>query len=166
MILKSDSTTDNSAQVSQPKKKRLVGLVGFIFGFVLIIVAIGSALSFHRTPTNQQEILLKSPTSTTVVFYSRTCPDCKKLEPYFRYVQAQDKFSGTSDRNIVYLSYANKHDRRLFKQYGVHYVPTIMIFKNGQPQLLSNDSKYQYSGTDHSAVKYLYQHSTLVGYQK
>lgn len=166
MIIKNDSANDNNTVVDPNKKKRFIGLVGFIFGLIMIIVAIVSALSFHRTSTSQQELLLKSSTPTTVVFYSRTCPDCKKLEPYFRYVQAQDKFSGASDRNIVYLSYANKHDRQLFKQYGVHYVPTIMIFKNGQPQPISNDGKYQYSGTDHSEVKYLYQHSTLVGYPK
>lgn len=118
-------------------------------GIIAVLIISGALFGFHffhsyrRTDTTAQAKLMSSSTPTVVVFYSKTCSDCK---------------------HVAYVEWQNSRDKRLFEQYNIKSVPTFMVFQNGQPQPLETVNGlpvYQYSGTDKQKIKQIFQRLTL-----
>lgn len=151
-------------------KRRLItwGVLGVIVVILLIIGGV-NLVSLHRTKTADQNKLLTSNQPTVVMFYSKTCPDCKKIRGVVKKAEFSQKFAtfassshGLQHQNM-FVEWQNKHDKQLFKQYKVNYVPTFMVFKNGQPQIfmINNRPYLNYSGTDPNAVRQIYTNLTV-----
>lgn len=132
-----------------------------LIGIGVLAFGIFSGLKINRTPTKTQQAYLQSDEPTIVMFYSKTCPDCMKVGPYTKYANLITQ----GNHHMVYVAVQNKRDKQLFAQQNIHYVPTFMVFKDGQPQVIQDNNVYQYSGTDTQKIKYLFKHLTLNGYQ-
>lgn len=123
---------------------------------------------YHRTPTSRQQALLTSNEPVVVMFYSKSCPDCRKIAATVnRSVisgQATNEIrslAGDSSKKhqVMFIEYQNKHDRILFDRYNVTKKPTLMVLRQGQPQLIENNNSsliYQYVSNDKRQVKAIY----------
>ena len=103
-----------------------------------------------------------------VVFYSKTCPDCKRIALTVNRSAISGRITGeirnlTGDSSkkhqVMFLEYQNKHDRELFTKYNVSKTPTFMVLKQGQSQVIKNANgilSYQYSGNNVKEIKNIY----------
>lgn len=147
---------------------------------IIAVLIIGSALfgfhffhSYRRTSTADQTKLMNSNEPAVVMFYSRTCKDCKHVAATVHKNDYQSKLAdnvvgiGNASNyrhTAVYIELQNSHDKQLFEQYHVTSTPTFMIFKNGQPQPIQTVNGlpvYQYSGTNKAKIQQLYQKLSL-----
>lgn len=148
-------------------------------GIIAVLIISGVLFGFHffhsyrRTDTTAQAKLMSSSTPTVVVFYSKTCSDCKHVTATVHKADYESRLAdnviGLGDasskrHHVAYVEWQNGRDKRLFEQYSVKSVPTFMVFQNGQPQSLETVNSlpvYQYSGTDKQKIKQIFQRLTL-----
>jgi thioredoxin len=62
-----------------------------------------------------------------VDFYADWCGPCRMLKPSF------EKLSGTYDGKVVFLKVDVDKAGDIAGQFGVSSIPTVIMFKNGQP---------------------------------
>lgn len=147
---------------------------------IIAVLIIGSTLfgfqffhSYRRTSTADQTKLMNSNEPAVVMFYSKTCKDCKHVAATVHKNDYQSKLAdnvvgigNASDyrHTAVYVELQNSHDKQLFEQYHVTSTPTFMVFKNGQPQpiqMVNGLPVYQYSGTNKVKIQQLYKKLSL-----
>ena len=147
---------------------------------IIAVLIISSALfgfhffhSYRRTETTAQTKLMSNSTPIVVVFYSKTCSDCKRVAATVHKADYESRLAdnviGLGDaankqHHVAYIEWQNGRDKQLFEQYNVKSVPTFMVFQNGQPQALETVNGlpvYQYSGTDKQKIKQIFQRLTL-----
>ncbi|NEO01555.1 MAG: thioredoxin [Moorea sp. SIO1F2] len=75
-----------------------------------------------------QELLSGSDVPVLVDFYATWCGPCQMMAPILEQVKAELK-----DRLQVVKIDTDKYPQ-LASQYGIEALPTLVLFKNGQPQ--------------------------------
>lgn len=150
-------------------RRRLI--INGVIAFIIIACVIYGwiwATHYHRTSTSQQQTLMASNEPVVVVFYSKTCPDCKRIALTVNRSAISGRITGeirnlTGDSSkkhqVMFLEYQNKHDRELFTKYNVSKTPTFMVLKQGQSQVIKNTNgilSYQYSGNNVKKIKNIY----------
>lgn len=135
---------------------------------VATILLITGFSTLHRSSTKTQQAALKSNEPVVVMYYSKTCPDCKKVAIDVH----KNAWEVTATRATIgklmpspyrhknlYLQWQNNEDKKLFKQNNVNSVPTFMVYRNGKPQSIANANGidiYQYSGTNKQVIANIY----------
>ena len=77
--------------------------------------------------SNFEEVVLKSEQPVLVDFWAEWCGPCKMQAPILEQVKANVGDAA----NIVKIDIDN--NRRLAAEYNVRSVPTLILFKNGEP---------------------------------
>ncbi|MBM3462570.1 MAG: thioredoxin [Armatimonadetes bacterium] len=71
--------------------------------------------------------VLKSNLPVLVDFYAEWCGPCKMMAPVV------DKIAGEMSGKMKVLKLDTDHSPQIAQQYGIMGVPTLIIFKDGQP---------------------------------
>ena len=133
-------------------------ITGFLYGIGVL----------HRSSTRTQQAALKSKEPVVVMYYSKTCPDCKKVaidvhknawEVTATQATIGKLMPSPYRHKNIYLQWQNNEDKKLFKQNNVNSVPTFMVYRNGKPQPIANANGidiYQYSGTNKQVIANIY----------
>ena len=80
----------------------------------------------NLTEQNFSQEVLKSTTPVLVDFWGQYCPPCRALAPILD--ELADEYDGR-----VKIAKVNTDDQMaLAAQYGIHSVPTLLLFKEGQ----------------------------------
>ena len=121
-------------------------ITGFLYGIGVL----------HRSSTKTQQAALKSNEPVVVMYYSKTCPYCKKVafdvhknawEVTVNQATIGKLMPSPYRHKNLYLQWQNNEDKKLFKQNNVNSVPTFMVYRNGKPQPIANANGidiYQY----------------------
>ena len=153
----------------------LICVVGVVLA-ILVAVVMNRLLTYQRTSDSKQQSLMNSDEPVVVLFYSKTCSDCKKITMTVHKNALTGKVNddvknlansaSPLKHNVMFLEYQNPQDRSLFIKYGVSEVPTFMVMKHGIPQSIgtvSGVSSDRYSGTDRNQIKSIYQNLQVTG---
>jgi thioredoxin len=70
--------------------------------------------------------VLEEAAPVLVDFWSQTCPHCLRLGPDF------DKAAELQSGQVKFVKVSVQDARALFGQYGVHAVPTLVFFREGE----------------------------------
>lgn len=79
------------------------------------------------TSDNFETEVLKSSTAVFVEFGADWCAPCKRLEPVL------DKLAGENSDRLKVVKVNAEDDQPLALKYQVRGLPTIVVFKNGEP---------------------------------
>lgn len=150
------------------RRRLIINLVIVAIILALLIYGWAWVTHYHRTSSARQQELLTSNEPTVVMFYSKTCPACRQVAFTANRAALSGKVSGelrslTGDpskkHQVMFVEYQNKQDEKLFAKYNVTRKPTLMVLKQGQPQVIGNKNGlpvYQYVGNGKSEVKDIY----------
>lgn len=151
------------------RKRKVTFILVLVFlGVVIVGIGINYLFNYHRTDAKKQaEYFNDNNRPTLIMFYSKTCPDCKSVVGTVQRNDYQGKLldnvlntsQNSRAHNTMYLEWQNKQDKRYFAKYGVNSVPTFMIIYRGQPQPIYHSKGlpvYQYSGTNKKVIRLLY----------
>lgn len=70
---------------------------------------------------------------TTIIFYRADCDDCKKELPKYKYLDRSDK--------VYFVCTRTHYGELLKKEVGVHWTPSVYIYKNGKLSVLGNEKE-------------------------
>lgn len=79
------------------------------------------------TDANFDEVVLKSDLPVLVDFWADWCGPCKAIAPTL------DELASTYDGKLQFTKVNVDENRELSLKYGVRSIPTLMVFKNGEP---------------------------------
>ena len=139
----------------------VMGILVLIFGFIGLL----QLNSLKRTPTSERTEAINSNIPTIVMFYSKTCPDCKRVIGTVKLARFKSYGNPTrQDYGVAFVEVNTPDDKDLVNQYHITKTPTFMIFKNGQPQAIGSANGFdvfQYAGPDKEQIKSLYTNLVL-----
>ena len=142
------------------KRKIITITVMRVLLVVTVILGMFQLNSLSRTDTSLRNQFINSNTPTVVMFYSKTCPDCRKATRIVKLAKLKSfKDPLRSNYQSAFVELHNKDDKQLFNQYHITKTPTFMVFKNGVPQAMGKKygfDQYQYEGTDKHEIESLY----------
>ncbi len=84
-----------------------------------------SETSIYLTEDEFEEKVLNSNKKILVDFYADWCPPCKMLDPILEEVLARHP-------EITYYKINVDKNENLASQYHIYYIPTLILFENGQ----------------------------------
>jgi thioredoxin 2 len=84
------------------------------------------AKTTELSPDNFTREVLESSVPVLVDFWSPTCPHCLQLGPEFEKASAE-----TRQAEVVFAKASVVEAAALFTTYGVHAVPTLVLFHDG-----------------------------------
>ena len=104
-------------------------LIGAACGCLLVYLFSGSpaAVIAVQTPQEFEQNVLESDAPVLVDFYATWCPPCKKLAPTIE--QLASDYQG----RIQFVKVDIDKGAALADFYGVHAVPTVILFVKGEP---------------------------------
>ncbi len=79
------------------------------------------------TEQNFEEVVLKAEIPTAVDFWAVWCGPCKMIAPILE--EIAEEYEG----RLQICKLDVDHNNRLAMQYGVMGIPTLILFKNGEP---------------------------------
>lgn len=147
------------------KRKLALASVGiFILG--LVGLATWSINVIHHTDYEKQEQAFNSDQPVVVMFYSHTCPDCRKVASTVNKAAVEGTIKTNylnadkaEEHAVVFVDLKDTKDRALFSKYHVSSTPTFMLIKHGEVQPLATKNGLpvmQYSGTTASQIEKVY----------
>lgn len=77
---------------------------------------------------NFENEVLKSETLTVVDFWATWCGPCRKLIPVL------EEIASEYDGKVKFVKINTDENIEIAKQYSVSGLPTLLIFKNGEPK--------------------------------
>ena len=86
-----------------------------------------SHATFEVTDANFQDEVLKSETPVLVDFWAEWCPPCKMIEPSVD--ELAEKYAGKLRIGKMDVD----AQPQIQEQFGIQGIPTLILFKNGQP---------------------------------
>ena len=86
-----------------------------------------SHATFEVTDANFQDEVLKSETPVLVDFWAEWCPPCKMIEPSVDELAV--KYAGKLRIGKMDVD----AQPQIQEQFGIQGIPTLILFKNGQP---------------------------------
>lgn len=110
--------------VKEQRRRRIT------IGIIAVLIISGALFGFHffhsyrRTDTTAQAKLMSSSTPTVVVFYSKTCSDCKHVAATVHKADYESRLAdnviGLGDasskrHHVAYVEWQNGRDKRLFE---------------------------------------------------
>lgn len=84
-------------------------------------------MALKKQFTSFQDMLLGSPTPVLVDFYATWCGPCQMMSPILEQVGSYLK------NQIQVVKIDTDKYPNLASQYQIHALPTLVLFKNGQP---------------------------------
>jgi thioredoxin 1 len=84
-------------------------------------------MALHVTDANFATEVLASDRPVLVDFWAEWCPPCKAMEP------AIDELAETLAASVKIVKLDVDSNPGITVQYNVRAMPTLMVFKNGQP---------------------------------
>ena len=77
--------------------------------------------------TNKKEFSEKIEGACIVDFFATWCPPCKMLAPVFEKVSEEYK------EKLKFYKINVDNDGKIAEKYNIMHVPTLVLFKNGEP---------------------------------
>jgi thioredoxin 1 len=83
--------------------------------------------SVEISEENFTETVLSSKIPVLVDFWAPRCPPCRLLEPVV------EELAGEYEGKVSFVKLNRDENPGVANRYGIMSLPTIMVFKNGQP---------------------------------
>lgn len=83
--------------------------------------------TFEITDNNFQDEVLDSDTPVLIDFWAEWCGPCKMIAPIV------DEIAGEYEGKLRVGKFDADQDQGLMRRYAIMSIPTLMLFKNGEP---------------------------------